>query len=66
MHAELSIDDSQIELSDGNENHPASPTALHLYVADADATYARAMQAGAISLGAPADRVYGDRGSCYH
>jgi uncharacterized glyoxalase superfamily protein PhnB len=30
-------------------------------VADADAVYAQALQAGAISVSAPADQPYGDR-----
>jgi PhnB protein len=34
---------------------------LHLYVPDTDATYARAIAAGAISLFEPADMFYGDR-----
>jgi uncharacterized glyoxalase superfamily protein PhnB len=32
-----------------------------LYVEDADATYQRAIVAGAVSLEAPADMPYGDR-----
>ena len=36
-------------------------SALHVYVSDCDATYARAIAAGAKSLGAPADRPYGER-----
>jgi PhnB protein len=35
--------------------------AFHVYVPDCDATYNRAMEAGAISLGEPADRPYGER-----
>src|SRR5206468_6842398 len=34
---------------------------LHVYVDDADAVYERALEAGAESLGAPADRPYGER-----
>jgi PhnB protein len=37
------------------------PTGIHLYVADADAVYAQAIQAGATSVSAPADQPYGDR-----
>jgi len=61
MHAELRIGDSILELSDGSEVMPARPIALHLYVPDADASYARAMAAGAKSLIAPTDMPYGDR-----
>jgi uncharacterized glyoxalase superfamily protein PhnB len=37
------------------------PAAYHLYVEDVDATYQRALAAGATSLGEPADRPYGER-----
>jgi PhnB protein len=37
------------------------PGAIYLYVKDADATYKRALQAGATSLMEPADQFYGDR-----
>jgi uncharacterized glyoxalase superfamily protein PhnB len=37
------------------------PTAIHLYVRDVDATYQRALQAGAVSLYEPKDQPYGDR-----
>ena len=39
----------------------AMPAFLYLYVDDADATYARALQAGARSLEEPLDTPYGDR-----
>jgi uncharacterized glyoxalase superfamily protein PhnB len=55
------IGDSMLELSDGGEAWPARPAAIHLYVPDADASYARAMAAGARSLVAPTDMPYGDR-----
>lgn len=37
------------------------PGAIYLYVKDADATYKRALEAGATSLMEPADQFYGDR-----
>jgi PhnB protein len=57
QHAEVRIGDSIVELGDGEP----LPSAIHLYVDDADATYARAMAAGASSLVAPTDMPYGDR-----
>ena len=39
----------------------AMPAFLHLYVDDADATYQRALKAGAVSLEEPRDTPYGDR-----
>ena len=60
-HAEVRIGDSMLELSDGGEAWPPRPAAIHVYVPDADATYARAVAAGARSLIAPMDMPYGDR-----
>ena len=60
-HAEVRIGDSMLELSDGGEAWPPRPAAIHLYVPDADASYASAMAAGATSLIAPTDMPYGDR-----
>jgi uncharacterized glyoxalase superfamily protein PhnB len=61
MHAEVQIGNGAIELSDGNEQYPTAPQAVHLYVDDPDATYQRALEAGATSLHAPVDQSYGDR-----
>jgi PhnB protein len=61
VHAEVRIGDSMLELSEGSGAWPARPAAIHVYVPDADAIYARAMAAGARSLLAPTDMPYGDR-----
>ena len=61
MHAEVAIGNGTIELSDGSEADPAAPCAIHLYVDDADATYARAVQAGATSVYSVTDQPWGDR-----
>lgn len=63
MHSAIRIGDSMLELSEANERWPARRASIHLYVPDADATYARAVAAGATSLYEPADRPYGDRES---
>jgi uncharacterized glyoxalase superfamily protein PhnB len=60
-HAELRIGDSMLELSDAGEAWPPRPAAIHLYVPDADATYAAASAAGATTLLGPTDMPYGDR-----
>ncbi len=62
MHAEVAIGNAAIEVSDGSEAYPNAPAAIHLYVDDPDATYARTLQAGAISFYAPTDdHPSGDR-----
>jgi PhnB protein len=61
VHAEVSIGNGAIELADANEHYPSSPTDIHLYVEDCDATYERALGAGAKSIYAPADQPWGDR-----
>jgi PhnB protein len=61
MHADVAVGNGAIEVSDGNEQYPTAPQAIHLYVDDADATYERALRAGATSLYAPVDQDYGDR-----
>lgn len=61
MHAEVSVGDSVIELADANQQIPAAPQAIRLYVDDADATYERALRAGAKSIYETADQPWGDR-----
>jgi len=62
MHAEVAIGNGAIEVSDGNEEYPTAPAAVHLYVDDPDATYERTLQAGATSFYAPTDdHPSGDR-----
>lgn len=61
-HAEIRLGDSVIMVSDARgEDYKPMPTGIYLYVEDCDATYERALQAGATSLMKPMDRFYGDR-----
>jgi PhnB protein len=60
LHAEVTIGESKLMIG-GYEAVEEIPTALHLYVPDADAVYERALAAGATSLGEPVDQFYGDR-----
>lgn len=68
-HAEIRVGDSHVMLA---EENPAwemksartlggSPVSLHLYVADADAAFQRAVAAGAKVVMPPADMFWGDR-----
>ena len=64
MHAEVGIGNSVIELGDASEEHPPRPCTVHLYVASADATFTRALRAGATSIYPVADQFWGDRQGC--
>jgi PhnB protein len=65
MHREVRIGDSMVMIGEGEAGPggvmPIRPMAFHLFVKDADATFRRAIAAGATSLGEPADRHYGER-----
>ena len=62
LHAEVRIGDTELMIGGGEAwSGPAAPTALHLYVPDADQVYARALDAGATALYPPVDQPYGDR-----
>lgn len=58
--SQMRIGDSIVMVS-GVGPRPATASFLYLYVDDADATYERALLAGAISLEEPTDVPYGDR-----
>lgn len=53
LHAEVRIGDTVVMLSDPNAGWEARPAHVHVYVPDVDATYARALAAGAQPLQAP-------------
>src|SRR5688572_4164858 len=61
MHAEVNVGDSLVML--GQAGGPWKPRAgaLYLWVDDVDATYARALHAGATSESEPEDKPYGHR-----
>lgn len=68
-HAELQIGNSKLmlaqEMPDWGNKSPqtlgGSPVTIALYVADVDATYQRALDAGATVIEAVKDQFYGDR-----
>lgn len=60
-HAELELGDSVIMIGEASPQWPAGQGTLMLYVDDADATYNKALAAGATSNMEPADQFYGDR-----
>jgi PhnB protein len=60
MHAEVKIGDSLVMLTDAMRQSP-NVSSLFLYVNDVDATYQRALKAGAASLSEPTNMFWGDR-----
>jgi PhnB protein len=72
-HAELDLGDSVIMLADESPEVDArspstvggSPVSLHVYVEDADATFKRALDAGAKTLQPVEDKFYGDRSGTF-
>jgi PhnB protein len=58
--AEIRLGDSLIMVAPAGARDPF-PAFLYVYVDDADATYGRALAAGATSLEEPLDTPYGDR-----
>src|ERR1017187_2253761 len=61
MHAEVRIGDSVVMLADGGAGWPPVPSHVHVYVSDVDATYRRALEAGATSVQEPAKKDDADR-----
>jgi len=61
VHGELRIEGCVLELSETKEQWGPMTGALHLFVEDPDALYAKAIEAGATSLFEPADMPYGER-----
>lgn len=60
-HAEVRLGDSVIMMGEAPDEEALMPAMLHVYLEDADATYQRALAAGATSLREPTDEFYGDR-----
>jgi len=65
VHTDIQIGDSKLMIGGGApelswRGEPV-PSAFHIYVPDTDATYDRALQAGATTIQPPADMEYGER-----
>ena len=67
VHAEVRLGDSMMMVGGGGPGLKWSGDshlgAFHVYVRNADAAYARALQAGGTSISPPADQPYGERSS---
>ncbi|MBC7833237.1 MAG: VOC family protein [Hyphomicrobium sp.] len=60
-HAEARIGDSVVMFADAVDGWPALPANVHVYVADVDATYRKALAAGAKSIAEPAQKDDADK-----
>ncbi|MEZ0261756.1 MAG: VOC family protein [Alphaproteobacteria bacterium] len=61
MHGEIVIGDTRLMLVEAMGKKDAMPAMLYMYVPDCDATYKKAVKAGAKSFRKPEDQFYGDR-----
>ncbi|HKW32440.1 MAG TPA: VOC family protein [Candidatus Acidoferrum sp.] len=62
MHSEVAIGNGMIEAGDASAQIPPAPTDIHLYVDNADATFDRALAAGATAIYRPTgEHPSGDR-----
>jgi uncharacterized glyoxalase superfamily protein PhnB len=61
MHTEVRIDDTVLMIADSAEGWPAITANVHIYVPDVDATYQRALAAGALSVQAPVKKDDADK-----
>jgi PhnB protein len=61
MHAEVRIDDTVVMLADSSPDWPPLSAQVHVYVADVDTTYQRALDAGATSVQEPVKKDDADK-----
>jgi PhnB protein len=60
-HAHITVGSSIIEMGEAHGPYQPMPTMFYLYVENVDASYRRALEAGATSVSEPSDQDYGDR-----
>jgi len=61
VHAEVRLDDTVVMLAEGGGAFPPVPAHVHVYVSDVDATYARALAHGAVSIQEPVKKEDEDK-----
>jgi PhnB protein len=61
MHAHLRIGDAVIEMGEAGGSIPRMPARFYVYVEHVDATYWKAIEAGATSTSEPGNQPYGER-----
>jgi PhnB protein len=60
-HVKIKIGDSVLEMGEAHGPYQPMSATFYMYVPNVDATYSRALNAGATSTSEPADQSYGDR-----
>ena len=61
FHSEATIEGAHVLFGNGFFSDPSMSAAIYIYVSDVDATYKRAVSAGAKAIREPADMTWGDR-----
>lgn len=61
MHAEVRLDDTVVMIGEHGEGWPPVQSHVHVYVPDVDATYKRALAAGAVSVQEPVKKDDADK-----
>lgn len=61
VHAEARIGDTVVMIADGTPGWPPVLSHVHVYVSDVDATYQRALEAGATSVQEPVKKEDEDK-----
>ena len=60
-HGEIKIADSVIMMGLARPEYPSSPSMTHIYVADVDAIFQKALDAGGEAIMPPTNQYYGNR-----
>jgi uncharacterized glyoxalase superfamily protein PhnB len=61
LHSEVRIDDSVVMIADSAPEWPPVPSYVHVYVRDVDATYVKALAAGAEAVQEPVKKQDEDK-----
>jgi uncharacterized glyoxalase superfamily protein PhnB len=61
QHGEVRIDDTVVMIADAMEGYPMVPSNLHVYVRDVDATFKKALAAGATAVQEPVKKEDSDK-----